>query len=83
MFSKLKEAIAYVKSRGIEVFLSVGGWDYSCNPYLYCKSLNLYGGSPKDCSKSAYYSYVCEPQGYAQTFDWFPDPTDPSDLETA
>ncbi len=24
MFSKLKEAIAYVKSRGIEVFLSVG-----------------------------------------------------------
>lgn len=35
-FNKLKEAVAEIKAKNIEVYLSVGGWDYSCNPKLYC-----------------------------------------------
>jgi hypothetical protein len=34
-FAILKDAIAKVRALNIEVHLSVGGWDSSCNPYFY------------------------------------------------
>ncbi|ORY31152.1 hypothetical protein BCR33DRAFT_550182 [Rhizoclosmatium globosum] len=34
-FSDLKLAVAAIQKAGVEVFLSMGGWDYSCFPYAY------------------------------------------------
>ena len=43
-FAKLKEYVAEIRASGIEVFLSVGGWDYNCFSYIYARySVGGYG----------------------------------------
>jgi chitinase len=34
-FKKLKKIVALLKAKNVEVYLSLGGWDYSCNYPLY------------------------------------------------
>ena len=34
-FNQLKEAVALSKAKNIQTFLSVGGWNYSCNFEVY------------------------------------------------
>lgn len=34
-FKNLKKFVKSMKDKQIEVFLSLGGWDWSCNPYWY------------------------------------------------
>ena len=58
-FTALKAAIAQIQGNGIEVFIAVGGWDYSCNNPEYFKQI----------------SSNCEPVGQPQNYDWFPDPS--------
>jgi chitinase len=63
-FAQLKEAILLSKQKNIQTFLSVGGWNYSCNYAVYG---NLCGAPP---SKEV-------------TYDYFPDPTDPTQKQLA
>ena len=43
-FSKVKEYVAELRASGIEVFLSIGGWDYNCFSYVYAHySVGGYG----------------------------------------
>ncbi len=59
-FTALKNAVTLSKAKGIQAFLSVGGWNYSCNPAFYSNC------GPADAN-----------------YDWFPDPTVPSEAATA
>lgn len=59
-FAALKNAVALSKAKGIQAFLSVGGWNYSCNPAFY-----------SNCGATD------------ANYDWFPDPTIPSEAATA
>jgi hypothetical protein len=76
-FAKLKEYVAEIRASGIEVFLSVGGWDYNCFSYIYARysvggygthtpnywSINKYGqGNVDNCKDSNNFCYVCEPR---------------------
>lgn len=85
-FNALKTDIAKLKAQGVEVFLAIGGWDYSCNAQLYCKSLTLYNTTitPATCDTAPYGSF-CEPPDQPQKFDWFPDPNsaDPTEKNNA
>ncbi|KAJ3001340.1 UNVERIFIED_CONTAM: hypothetical protein HDU68_006938, partial [Siphonaria sp. JEL0065] len=45
-FAEVKAAVAKIQAAGVEVFLSMGGWDYNCWPYTYLRySINPYGGN--------------------------------------
>jgi len=55
--------------------MSVGGWDYNCKEDTYCETLKYYNKSSSIvCDPALHYSYVCEPFGQNQKFDYFPDP---------
>jgi hypothetical protein len=68
--------IATFQAAGVDIFLSMGGWNYNCYPALYCKySVGGYGqstpnywkiqkyggGSVSGCTPENQYCYVCEP----------------------
>jgi len=36
-FSVLKSSISTLTKAGVEVMLSLGGWDYNCFPYAYTR----------------------------------------------
>ena len=36
-FAKLRAAVLKLQAGGIEVFISMGGWDYNCFPYMYAR----------------------------------------------
>lgn len=76
-FAKLKQYVAELRASGIEVFLSMGGWDYNCFSYVYARysvggygshtpnfwSIKKYGnGSVDNCVESNNFCYVCEPR---------------------
>lgn len=76
-FAKTKAAIAKLQAGGVEVFLSLGGWDYNCFPYAYAQySIAGYGstspqywhiekygnGDVSHCTPDNQYCYVCEPK---------------------
>lgn len=64
-FAALKSAINTFHSIGLEVFISVGGWDYNCREDLYCETLKWYNTSSAiECDPAKNYSFVCEPIGY-------------------
>lgn len=65
-FNQLKEAAALSKQKNIQTFLSVGGWNYSCNFEVFGESC----GAASTAENGIKY-------------DWFPDPTDPTQAETA
>merc|ERR1719361_1140620 len=43
-FAELKKYIGMLEAGGVEVFLSMGGWNYNCWPYMYTRySVGGYG----------------------------------------
>ncbi|KAK3818793.1 MAG: hypothetical protein J3Q66DRAFT_387650 [Benniella sp.] len=89
-FADLKARVAQLKAGGVEVYLSVGGWNYGCWPYLYTYySVGGYGtttpnywkiqkyGSLDKCDESNMWCYTCEPESEGTVladFDIFPEP---------
>lgn len=63
-FDQLKTAIQLSHQKNIQVFLSVGGWNYSCNYAVYGSKC----GAPP--SNQVHY-------------DYFPNPNDPNEQQTA
>ncbi|KAF9583849.1 hypothetical protein BGW38_008341, partial [Lunasporangiospora selenospora] len=75
-FADLKAQVAKLQAGGVEVFLSVGGWNYGCFPYLYAyysvggygtTTPNYYkilqnGGSLAGCTEANMWCYTCEPK---------------------
>ncbi|EGD72698.1 hypothetical protein PTSG_04427 [Salpingoeca rosetta] len=75
-FAKVKESIGKLQKGGVEVFLSLGGWNYNCFPYLYMRysvggygthtpnywKIDQYGqGNMSNCNDANQYCWVCEP----------------------
>ncbi|KAF9388897.1 hypothetical protein CPB97_000184 [Podila verticillata] len=75
-FADLKARVTTLQAAGVEVFLSVGGWNYGCFPYAYTyysvggygtSTPNYYkiidnGGSLDKCTEANMWCYTCEPQ---------------------
>ncbi|KAI9232325.1 MAG: hypothetical protein BYD32DRAFT_491316 [Podila humilis] len=75
-FADLKARVTTLQANGVEVFLSVGGWNYGCFPYTYTyysvggygtTTPNYYkilenGGSLDKCTEANMWCYTCEPQ---------------------
>jgi hypothetical protein len=96
-FAELKSYIQQLQSAGVEVFLSVGGWDYNCFPYLYAyysvagygtntpnywKIQQYGGGSTSGCTENNQYCYVCEPPNPETTLNSFSIYPEPSHSST-
>ncbi|KAG9324431.1 hypothetical protein KVV02_004451 [Mortierella alpina] len=93
-FADLKEKVKKLQDGGVEVFLSVGGWDYGCFPFLYTYySVGGYGentpnyykikkyGSIQGCTEQNQWCFTCEPEAQQTTlesFDIFPEPNSPT-----
>jgi len=75
-FASLKKSIGLLQAGGVEVFLSMGGWNYNCWPYMYTRySVGGYGtatpnywkvtqycsGSLDNAKESNMWCYTCEP----------------------
>ncbi|KAF9574508.1 hypothetical protein EC968_006313 [Mortierella alpina] len=91
-FKDLQDKVKTLQAGGVEVFLSLGGWDYSCFPFLYTYySVGGYGpntpnyykiakfGGIQGCTKENQWCYTCEPEDQHTTpasFDIFPEPKD-------
>lgn len=65
-FTQLKKAVNLSKLKNIQTFLSVGGWNYSCNFEVFGQSC----GPTPSITQGVFY-------------DWFPDPNEPAQAETA
>ena len=59
----VKNLVADLNKAHVEVFLSLGGWDYNCNAPKYCETLRYYNHSSAIKCDAPNYSYVCEPEG--------------------
>ncbi|KAI9207906.1 uncharacterized protein BJ171DRAFT_565652 [Polychytrium aggregatum] len=80
-FAEIKQYVAQLQAGGVEVFISMGGWNYNCYPYFYAKySIAFYGSGPNywkitqygggsvaGCNESNMWCYVCEPQSQGTT----------------
>lgn len=75
-FGAIKSAIATLKAGGVDVLLSMGGWDFNCFPYAYTrysvagygtstpnywKVAQYCGGSVDNASPANEFCYTCEP----------------------
>lgn len=96
-FAEVKTAIQTLTQGGVEVFLSMGGWNYNCFPYLYTRySIGGYGthtpnywkiqqfgqGSLDNCNADNMWCYSCEPPSENTTLDSFSIFPEPKDSET-
>lgn len=85
-YAELKKAITLLQAGGVEVFLSMGGWNYNCWPYMYTRySVGGYGtktpnywkitencgGSLDNADESNQWCYTCEPASEHTTLDSF------------
>lgn len=85
-FAQITKYIAQLKAGGVETFLSMGGWNYNCWPYLYTRySVGGYGtstpnywkiqkygqGNVDNCKESNMWCYTCEPESEKTTIDSF------------
>ncbi|KAJ3009414.1 UNVERIFIED_CONTAM: hypothetical protein HDU68_002712 [Siphonaria sp. JEL0065] len=84
-FAAVKAAVAKLQAGGVEVFLSMGGWNYNCFPYFYAKysigsfgkgpnywKIQKYGGgSAAGCNEKNMWCYVCEPESEGTTIKDF------------
>ncbi|KAJ3012285.1 UNVERIFIED_CONTAM: hypothetical protein HDU68_001289, partial [Siphonaria sp. JEL0065] len=84
-FAAVKAAVAKLQAGGVEVFLSMGGWNYNCYPYFYMKYSIAYfgkgpnywkitqygGGNASGCTAANMWCYVCEPQSEGTTLNDF------------
>ncbi|KAJ3017059.1 UNVERIFIED_CONTAM: hypothetical protein HDU68_011878 [Siphonaria sp. JEL0065] len=95
-FAAVKSAVAKLQAGGVEVFLSMGGWNYNCFPYFYMKysiapfptgpnywKITQYGGgSPSGCTAANMWCYVCEPPSANTTLNDFVIFPEPSKTKT-
>jgi len=85
-FAELKKSIALLAAGGVETFLSLGGWNYNCWPYMYTRySVGGYGtatpnywkvqqycqGSLDSADESNMWCYTCEPPSEHTSLDSF------------
>lgn len=85
-FAVIKEYVTQLQAGGVEVFLSLGGWNYNCFPYLYARySVAGYGtatpnywkieqfgnGNIDNCDETNQWCYVCEPPSEGTSIDSF------------
>ncbi|KAF8929632.1 hypothetical protein EDD21DRAFT_443993 [Dissophora ornata] len=95
-FADLKTQVTTLQANGVEVFLSVGGWNYGCFPYVYTyysvggygtSTPNYYkiqdnGGSLAACTEANMWCYTCEPQSENTTLADFDIFPEPSNSTT-
>ncbi|ORZ04541.1 hypothetical protein BCR41DRAFT_374839 [Lobosporangium transversale] len=95
-FADLKEKVTKLQAGGVEVFLSVGGWNYGCFPYVYTYySVGGYGtstpnywkiiengGSLASCTEANMWCYTCEPKSENTTLADFDIFPEPSESAT-
>ncbi|KAF9351748.1 hypothetical protein BGX26_010275 [Mortierella sp. AD094] len=95
-FADLKTRVAALQAGGVEVFLSVGGWNYGCFPYVYTyysvggygtSTPNYYkiqenGGSLAACTEANMWCYTCEPKSENTTLADFDIFPEPSNSST-
>ncbi|GJJ70134.1 hypothetical protein EMPS_02483 [Entomortierella parvispora] len=98
-FADLKAKVATLQAGGVQVFLSVGGWNYGCFPYPYTYySVGGYGtstpnyykiqeyGTLSNCTATNMWCYTCEPPSQNTTladFDIFPEPSNSATWQQA
>eukprot|EP00299_Pterocystis_sp_00344_P011534 c5398_g1_i1.p1 GENE.c5398_g1_i1~~c5398_g1_i1.p1 ORF type:complete len:590 (+),score=106.74 c5398_g1_i1:46-1770(+) len=85
-YSVVNASIQALQKAGIQVFLSMGGWNYNCYPYFYMRysvggygvstpnfwKIQQYGGGSVDnCVESNQFCYVCEPESEGTSLDDF------------
>ena len=85
-FSDVATATQQLIAGGVEVFLSMGGWNAGCFPYFYARysvggygtstpnfwEIQEYGGGDVDnCVESNQFCWVCEPQSEGTTLSAF------------
>jgi len=85
-FAEVKTAIKTLQDNGVEVFLSLGGWNYNCFPAIYTRySIGGYGthtpnywkiqeygdGNIDNCNEANMWCYSCEPKSEDTTIDSF------------
>jgi len=85
-FAAIRSAIVKLQAAGVEVFLSMGGWNYNCFPYMYARySVGGYGentpnywkiekfggGDINKCVADNQYCYVCEPPSEGTSLEDF------------
>ncbi|KAJ3064033.1 hypothetical protein HDU98_000219 [Podochytrium sp. JEL0797] len=86
-FAEIKQYVQQLQAGGVEVFISMGGWDYNCWPWAYAQySIFNYGsttptfqstiqqyaqGSIAGCNESNQFCYACEPPANGNTPDSF------------
>lgn len=85
-FAEVKAAITTLQENGVEIFLSMGGWNYNCFPALYTRysiggygthtpnywKIDQYGGGSVDgCTPDNMWCYSCEPESEGTTLDSF------------
>ena len=76
-YADMAKAIAKLQAGGVEVFLSLGGWNYNCFPYAYTRysvagygtatpnywKVDTYGnGDVDNCDESNQFCWTCEPE---------------------
>lgn len=62
-FELLKTAVILSKSKNIQTFLSVGGWNYSCNYEIYGSKC----GDPPSEEEGIYYDYFPDPTSSSES----------------
>lgn len=85
-FAALKSAVTTLQAGGVDVFLSMGGWDYNCFPYAYTrysvagygtstpnywKIQEYCGGDVSTASAANEWCYTCEPPAANETLNDF------------
>ncbi|KAI9328149.1 hypothetical protein BDR26DRAFT_874417 [Obelidium mucronatum] len=84
-FAEVKKYVGLLQKGGVEVFLSMGGWNFNCFPYFYMKysissfptgpnywKIQQYGNnSASNCNATNMWCYVCEPQSSNTTLSDF------------
>ncbi|KAJ3058739.1 hypothetical protein HDU99_006675, partial [Rhizoclosmatium hyalinum] len=84
-FAEIKKYTAQLQAGGVEVFLSMGGWDYNCWPWAYAQysifnygsttptfqsTIGTYaGGDIAKCNAGNQWCYACEPPSNGNTPD--------------
>lgn len=85
-FAEIKSEVTKLQAGGVEVFLSMGGWNYNCFPYLYTRySVGGYGtstpnfwkvqkyanGNLAGCTAANQFCYTCEPKSEGTSLNDF------------
>lgn len=85
-FASIKKSIAALKKGGVSVYLSMGGWNYNCWPYMYTRySVAGYGthtpnyflvqqygdGDVDNCVEDNQWCFTCEPPSEGTSLESF------------